>query len=135
VNSGTEYTTSFIATMAAEFVLLLVLVWSAALPSRRIWPPGRADWRLAVTWICVLVAFAGLAVGDVARFVLDGVAWRWIGGTAVLGGTALAFHGVTVIGETATVRLTAGLVTAGPYRFTRNPSTSVTSWHCSASWY
>ena len=105
--------------------LLAGAVWSVVLPHRRIWPPHqRGSWRHFLTWACFLGVF-GL---NTALLVLDWDSWIFasnlrliIGGPTALLGGFLVTWGVVVLGATNTSGLKGGLVSAGPYRFTRNP--------------
>jgi protein-S-isoprenylcysteine O-methyltransferase Ste14 len=116
---------AFAAVLAAELFLLAALVWSIRRPRRRIWPPpGQRTWQFWSVWMATAVAFVGsiaLAFLDYDSFVLDHVAWKWIGGALIVLGTALADWGV----RTLTSRTSRGLVgefrRRGPYRWTRNP--------------
>ena len=47
--------------------------------------------------------------------------WRAIGGILFLLGNGVAWWGCAVLGAKSTLGLTGGLITDGPYRFTRNP--------------
>lgn len=100
-------------------------VWSVAVPGRRLWPPpGRGSWQYLLTW----VGFYAVCAINVLLLLMDWDSWvfpsplRFIVGVplVVLGGL-LAFWGVVTVGWKNTTGLRGGFVSAGPYRFTRNP--------------
>ncbi|MGH7571342.1 MAG: methyltransferase family protein [Gemmatimonadota bacterium] len=116
---------AFTVVLAAEIFLLVALLVSIRRPRRRIWPPpGQRTWQFWTVWIATAAAFLGsvaLAFLDHDTFLFDHLAWKWIGGTLIVVGTALADWGV----RTLTSRTSRGLVGEfhwrGPYRWTRNP--------------
>ena len=114
---------------AIDIVVLLMLLfgttWSIAVPRKRIWPPPRdLSWHIVTIWICFLVVFGCNA----ALLVLDWNTWlfkdslRFIVGIplAVFGGL-LVIWGISNVGTKNTLGQRAGFISAGPYRFTRNP--------------
>jgi protein-S-isoprenylcysteine O-methyltransferase Ste14 len=89
-------------------------------------PPLRLLDRLPVPWVFVLAYFAGVAAGHLRPLAVEpSLALRVAGAVAFVAGAGLASWSLllfqrarttTVPGEAATV-----LVTAGPYRRSRNP--------------
>ena len=100
-------------------------VWSVVVPGRRLWPPpGRGSWQYLLTWI----GFYAVCAINVLLLIMDWNSWvfpsplRFIAGVplVVLGGL-LALWGMVTVGWRNTTGLKGGFVSAGPYRFTRNP--------------
>ena len=121
-----EFTyTLFAIDVAILTVLLAGVLWSIAVPDKRIWPPPRRrSWQWVLTWTCYL-AVCGL---NVALLFLDWNAWRFpsylrfvAGVPPVLLGGLIAGWGVITLGGKNSAGLKDGFVLAGPYRFTRNP--------------
>lgn len=116
---------AFWISAACGALLLMFLLWSIAVPSRRIWPPpqGRANWQFWLVWALVLLLMAGdvtVAIADGNRLELS-PPWRATGFALLVLGNALAWWGVAELGGWTTTGLAGPIVTAGPYRFSRNP--------------
>ncbi len=115
----------FAVTTAAVAVLGATVVWSIAVPDRRIWPPpSRRSWQFALTWALTGVGSAGLLVLAVldARPLSDASALRIAAGAVLaVGGAAFALWGVRTLSLHAALGLGGPLVTGGPYRLSRNP--------------
>ena len=88
--------TLFATDVAILVVLLAGVLWSIAVPEKRIWPPPRRrSWQWVLTWTCCSAVY-GL---NVALFFLDWNAWlfpsylRIVAGipTALLGGLNSGF--------------------------------------------
>ena len=111
--------------MAAELFLLAAVIVSIRWPRQRMWPPpGQRSWQFWSIWVATAVAFlgsAGLAFLDYDSFVLDHVAWKWVGGTLIVLGTALADWGVRTLTSRTSRGLGGRFHWRGPYRWTRNP--------------
>ena len=104
-------------------ILLAGAVWSVAFPAKRAWPPPqRRSWQYVLTWASY-DAVCGLST---ALLFLDWNSWafvsplRFILGVplALLGGI-LAGWGMATAGWKNTSGQRGGLVSSGPYRFTR----------------
>ncbi len=117
--------TLFATDVAILIVRLAGVLWSIAVPDKRIWPPPRRrSWQWVLTWICYS-AVCGL---NLALLFLDWNAWRFpsslrfvAGIPPVLLGGLIAVWGVITLGGQNSAGLKCGFVLAGPYRFTRNP--------------
>lgn len=115
----------FWVAVSIGIVVLVGAIWSVAFPGRRLWPPpGRGSWQYLLTW----VGFYAVCAINVLLLIMDWNSWvfqgrlRFIAGIplVVLGG-GLALWGIATVGWKNTTGLKGGFVSAGPYRFTRNP--------------
>ena len=115
----------FTAVLAAEIFLLAALLVSIRRPRHRIWPPpAQRSWQFWSVWIATAVAFLGsaaLAFLDYDSFIFDHLAWKWVGGTLIVLGTALADWGVRTLTSRTSRGLGGKFRWRGPYRWTRNP--------------
>ena len=113
------------STSSSSSSLLAGTVWSVARPDRRIWPPpGPGSWQYVVTWILSFVACglnASLLVLAWNSWVFPGRLRLLVGIPLALLGAVLALWGVRSVGWKNSSGLGDGFLTAGPYRFTRNP--------------
>ncbi len=106
-------------------VLLIGAMWSVAYPAKRVWPPpGSGSWQYRLTWASFYLVFALNA----ALLILDWNSWLFetnlrliVGIPLALIGALLVSWGVATLGAKSTSGLKGGLVSSGPYRFTRNP--------------
>jgi protein-S-isoprenylcysteine O-methyltransferase Ste14 len=116
---------TFAVAMVALAGLLVGAVWSIAVPRKRIWPPpARRSWQYLLTWFLFYVVFGANAV----LLVIDWNSWvfgDWrrllLGVPLALLGALLVSWGVLTLGTRNTAGVRSGLVSDGPYRFTRNP--------------
>lgn len=112
------------ANLAAHALLLMAMVWSIALPAKRLYPLERKGVRYALLW-----GLFGLVLGSNPVIVyLDWSTgpWTsplrfWLGVPPVLIGAGLVSWGTVVLGGRGTSALPSALVVEGPYRLTRNP--------------
>ena len=117
--------TVFSIVFAVELLLAGSLLVSIVWLDKRIWPPpGMCSWHFWWIWSLTILSLLGLfavaaldwntsVFGHWARFVL--------GGSLFVGGSVIALWGVFALSWHASAGLEAKLVTAGPYRYTRNP--------------
>ena len=111
--------------LSVHYVLLIGIVWSVSFPQRRIWPPPKKrSWQHRITWILFYLAFLFNGV----FILLDWNTWiftqsiRFLLGIPIaLIGALLVSWGIYTLGVTNTSGIKDGLITEGPYRFTRNP--------------
>lgn len=105
--------------------LLAGLIWSAAVPDRRIWPPpGRRSWQYRFTWggTCVVSGISILLLLMYWNSWVFQSPLRFVVGIPLaVGGVALGLSGVVTAGLKNSQGLKDGFVPAGPYRLTRNP--------------
>lgn len=110
---------------ACGVVILLALFWSMAVSDLRIWPPpkGNAGWQFWLVWAFVIVLVAGDLVVAIEDSGSMGLAptWHATGFMLLILGNLLAWWGVAVLGGWTTTGLAGPIVTAGPYRLSRNP--------------
>lgn len=115
----------FVLNVAINLAMLVGTVWSVASPSRRFWPPPRrGSWQFWLTWALFYLAFAL----NFALFIFDWNSWIFasnvrfvLGIPLLLLGGLLVGWGVITLGVRNSSGISAGLISAGPYAFTRNP--------------
>ena len=112
-------------TLTAELLAAAAVVFSAACPERRIWPPPRLwSWQS----IAMCLAFSVPAAGVVATGILGWGSWglvpwiRWaVGAPLWLAGNGLAVWSTVTLGLARTYGGDGALIQHGPYRFSRHP--------------
>jgi len=112
------------ANLLSHLALLLGVVWCIALPARRIYPMERPDAWYYAMWALFGFIFASnpvLVVLDWNTGLWPSPLRCWLGGPLFLLGAGLVCWGIATLGSRRTSGLPQGLVTTGPYRFTRNP--------------
>ena len=114
----------FYAAILVGYAYMLLIIWSIITPERRIWPPGKVVWKIALSWATFYLG-AGLAM---ALIILDWNSWiippeiRFgVGVPLAMLGLGLLAWSVRTLGLTNTHGVRDGFVARGPYRFTRNP--------------
>lgn len=108
--------------LIVETLVIVALGISARWPDRRIWPPGKRDWRLWFYWGSVgVVAVSLLVVAVLTAAVRVEAARGWIAIATILAGLAVAGWAARTLRVATSVGLAADLHTDGPYRYSRNP--------------
>ncbi len=110
--------------LAAVLLNTATIVLSIARPDLRVWPPPRRDsWQYfyngAISYK-FLFGLVALGIVDWNSFALDGSVRFLMGGLLMACGL-FALWGYVVLGAQASQGLGGKLVTAGPYRYSRNP--------------
>lgn len=115
----------FFIVLAVELLLAGSLLLSIAWPEKRVWPPpAKGSWQFWWIWSSTIFLLAGLfAVAALDWNTSVFVHWSRfvIGSSLFVGGSVFAMWGVLTLRWHATKGLKANLITAGPYRYTRNP--------------
>jgi len=113
-----------LANLLAHTVLIAGALWCIAFPGRRIYPlSGKNFWYYSM-W----TLFNFIFLSNAAFIVLDwntgpwtGSLRFWIGVPAVVSGLGFLLWGIGTLGVKNTSALRDGFVSAGPYRYSRNP--------------
>ncbi len=105
---------------------MLGALYSVFAPSHRIWPPpGRDSWQFWVTWTVLTLGLSGVVVVgalDLGSLGLGYPAARLVtGGALMLAGSLIMIWSVITLSLRQSLGLKGGLVTGGPYMYTRNP--------------
>lgn len=115
----------FATLLSVEMLLLLGVAISALFPKFRIWPPPRKNsWQFWISWIFTATGMIGVPLIGILD--LETLAYfHWsrflIGGLVILIGGSFASWGTLTLSAYQSFGLKGKVVTAGPYRFTRNP--------------
>ena len=114
----------FWVVLAAVLLNTATVLLSIARPHLRVWPPPRRDsWQYfyngAMSYT-ILFGLVALGIVDWNSFALDGSVRFLMGGLLMACGL-FALWGYVVLGAQASQGLGGKLVTAGPYRYSRNP--------------
>lgn len=115
----------FYIVLISDIILLLGLGISIRFPRYRIWPPpSKSSWQYWASWIFITIASVGVPL--VGIFDWDSLGpLHWIrfviGGLLIPISAILVFWGLRTLSLHQSLGLEGELVTAGPYRYTRNP--------------
>lgn len=116
-----------IASLTGALLILIIamLVYSIARPSKRMWPPpAQQTWQYYFVWLLTLLSFGGLIVVGLLDW--NSLGWptivRWPFGLALItAGNVLAWAGVRQLSMKTTSGSRGPLVTGGLYQYSRNP--------------
>ncbi len=111
--------------LLADFLLLTVVVLSILSPKHRIWPPPNKDsWQQWVSWtLFTIVMFGVPLIGalDFRSLSIDYLLEFLVGGFLFGLGLAIDLWGTKTLSAKKSMGDTGGIITGGPYRYTRNP--------------
>ena len=116
----------FVTTILLELIYVVLFVLTIKLPDFRFWPPPKArSWQFFASWlIASVVAVNFLVIGllDFESFILASLWDRlpYVIGIFVIGGL-IGSWAFLVFGLKNVIGMEDGLVTHGPYRYSRNP--------------
>ena len=111
--------------LTADFMLLSVVVISVLFPKSRIWPPPKKNtWQQWLSWtLFTLVMFGVPLIGvlDFRSLGLDYLLQFLVGGFLFALGLGIDLWGTKTLSAQQSMGETGKIITAGPYRYTRNP--------------
>jgi protein-S-isoprenylcysteine O-methyltransferase Ste14 len=116
----------FVVTVVLELIYVVLFVLTIKLPGFRFWPPPKArSWQFFFSWLVaglVLVNFLVIGLLDFNSFVLFSLKRRlpYVIGIFVIG-ALIGTWAFATFGLKNVIGMEDGLVTGGPYRYTRNP--------------
>jgi protein-S-isoprenylcysteine O-methyltransferase Ste14 len=116
----------FLSALALELLYLALFVLTIKRPSFRFWPPPSArSWQFLAAWIIALlvgIIFLFLGFLDFESFILPPFWSRLPVALAIsIPGVIIGSWASAVFPFRATLGLGDKLITAGPYRYSRNP--------------
>ena len=111
--------------LAADFLLLLVIVISIFFPKSRIWPPPKKDsWQQWVSWTLFTIVMFGVPLIGFLDFQSLGYS-HWlrflVGGFLFALGLGIDLWGTKTLSAQQSLGEKGKIITSGPYRYTRNP--------------
>ncbi len=120
-----SYVATLLIGMISGAYMLGMLIWSAAYPEKRVWPPDHATNAIKFrVWFMTILIFSTafiLGLMDWNRFEWPATI-RWLTGVPlILIGNIVVWNGVLKIGMDATSGDATGLITDGLYGWSRNP--------------
>ena len=111
--------------LTADFMLLSVVAISVLFPKSRIWPPPKKNtWQQWLSWtLFTLVMFGVPLIGvlDFRSLGLDYLLQFLVGGFLFVLGLGIDLWGTKTLSAQQSMGDTGKIITAGPYRYTRNP--------------
>lgn len=114
----------FWSNVACHLLLLAGAVWCVVCPDRRIYPMTTKNGYYYAMWLMFWFVFgstAALGLLDWNTGVWDSPLRFLLGVPVALLGAGLVSWGIATLGIRNTSGLPDGLITSGPYAFTRNP--------------
>lgn len=115
----------FHTTNICLLLMMCSLVWSIAVPRKRIWPPkDKKSWQFSWMWLLTVLVWLGFNVLFFTRFqplTFYPALRLYLGIPLFLLGAGFALWGVFTLGTRNSLGLKSGLISSGPYRFSRNP--------------
>ncbi len=115
----------FFLMMVLHFAYLGIMLWSIIFPTKRIWPPlQKWTWKYVVTWGLFLSAFGSdiiMMLTDRSRPLFTGSEKYYLGIPLIAVGLLFLIWGVQALGIESSSGVAREFVSAGPYKFTRNP--------------
>ncbi len=116
----------FAVTITLELIYAVLFVLTIKLPGFRFWPPPKArSWQFFCSWLVagfVAVNFLVIGLLDFDSFMLFSLKQRlpYVIGIFVIG-LLIGTWAFATFGLKNVIGLRDGLITGGPYRYTRNP--------------
>ncbi len=111
--------------LSADNLLLTVVAVSIFFPKSRIWPPPKKDtWQQWLSWMLFTVVMFGvplLGILDFRSLGIDYLIAFLVGGFLFTIGLGIDLWGTKTLSTQQSMGATVKIITAGPYRYTRNP--------------
>ncbi|WP_457556491.1 methyltransferase family protein [Candidatus Harpocratesius sp.] len=115
----------FIIDLIFLYILFVGIIWSVAVPNKRIWPPPkRKSLQYLITWILFTAVFIINALFifiDWNNWIITSSFRFFIAIPLIILGSMLFLWGITTLGIINTSGIKNGFIILGAYRFTRNP--------------